>query len=61
MSGRSNAVGYGDPQGELSLRQTIAEYLATARGILCDAGQIVVTAGSEQTLEFMLGQVRRGR
>lgn len=52
-----NAVGYGDPQGELALRQTIVEYLAAARGILCDASQIVVTAGSELTLEFMLSQV----
>lgn len=52
-----NAVGYGDPQGELSLRQTIAEYLGTSRGIICNASQIVVTAGSEQTLEFMLRQV----
>ncbi len=54
-----NAIGYGDPQGELSLRQTIVDYLATARGILCDASQIVVTAGSELTLEYMLGQVGR--
>jgi GntR family transcriptional regulator / MocR family aminotransferase len=52
-----NAVGYGDPQGEYSLRQTIAEYLATARGIRCDADQIVVSAGSELTLEFVLRQV----
>ncbi len=52
-----NAVGYGDPQGELPLRRAIAEYLAAARGILCDASQIVVLAGSEQSLEFMLGHV----
>jgi GntR family transcriptional regulator / MocR family aminotransferase len=52
-----NAVGYGDPQGELSLRQTIADYLATARGILCDADQIIITAGTELTLEYVLGQV----
>jgi GntR family transcriptional regulator/MocR family aminotransferase len=51
------AVGYGDPQGELPLRQAIADYLAAARGILCDASQIVVMAGSEQSLEFVLGQV----
>jgi GntR family transcriptional regulator/MocR family aminotransferase len=54
-----NAIGYGDPQGELSLRESIAAYLSTARGILCDASQIVVTAGSELTLEYMLGQVAR--
>jgi GntR family transcriptional regulator / MocR family aminotransferase len=52
-----NAVGYGDPQGELPLRRTIAEYLATARGILCDPSQIVVTAGSELTVECVLRQV----
>ena len=52
-----NAVGYGDPQGELALRQTIAEYLATSRGILCDADQIVVMAGSVQSLDFMIGQI----
>lgn len=52
-----NAVGYGDPQGEHSLRRSIAEYLATARGILCDADQIVVSAGTELTLEYVLGQV----
>ena len=52
-----NAIGYGDPQGELALRQTIAEYLATARGIRCSAGQILVMAGSEQSLEFMVRQV----
>ncbi len=52
-----NAIGYGEPQGELPLRQAIAEYLANSRGILCNAGQIVVMAGSEQSLEFMIGQV----
>ena len=52
-----NAVGYGDPQGELVLRQTIAEYLGTSRGILCDASQIIVLAGSEQSFEFMVQQV----
>jgi GntR family transcriptional regulator / MocR family aminotransferase len=52
-----SAVGYGDPQGEPALRSMIADYLASARGILCDPGQIVVTAGTEQTLENMLRQV----
>lgn len=52
-----NAIGYGDPQGELTLRETIAEYLASARGIACDASQIIVMAGSEQSLEFVLAEV----
>jgi GntR family transcriptional regulator / MocR family aminotransferase len=52
-----SALGYGDPQGEPALRKMIAGYLATARGILCDPDQVVVTAGTEQTLENMLRQV----
>src|SRR5690606_40790878 len=52
-----NAIGYGEPQGEAVLRRTIADYLATARGIACSAEQIVVLAGSEQSLEFMIGQI----
>jgi GntR family transcriptional regulator/MocR family aminotransferase len=52
-----NAVGYGDPQGELPLRQAVADYLATTRGLVCDAGQIIVSAGSELTLQFVLRQV----
>jgi len=54
-----NAVAYGDPQGELVLRETIAEYLGAARGIRCDAKQIVVLAGSEHSLDFMLKHVAR--
>jgi GntR family transcriptional regulator/MocR family aminotransferase len=52
-----NAIGYGEPQGELTLRRAIAEYLANSRGILCSPGQILVMAGSEQSLEFMIRQV----
>lgn len=52
-----NAVGYGDPQGELPLRRTIAEYLATTRGLSCDPDQIIVMAGSVQSAEFVLAQV----
>lgn len=52
-----NAIGYGEPQGEQELRQTIADYLATARGISCSPEQIVVMAGSEQSLEFMIGHI----
>lgn len=55
-----NALGYGDPQGELLLRRAIAEYLAAARGIVCNPGQIVVTSGSEQTIAFAAAQAARG-
>jgi GntR family transcriptional regulator/MocR family aminotransferase len=52
-----NALGYGDPQGELALREAICEYLATARGIVCTPGQVVVMSGTEQTLTFAAGQL----
>lgn len=39
-------LGYGDPAGELSLREAIARHLALSRGIDCDASQIVITEGA---------------
>src|SRR5690606_18200065 len=47
-----NALSYGDPQGELPLREAIAEYLGVARGIVCSPGQVIVVSGSEHTLAF---------
>ena len=33
---------YGDPQGELELRNYMATYLYEARGVQCSADQIVI-------------------
>jgi GntR family transcriptional regulator/MocR family aminotransferase len=52
-----NVLGYGDPQGELPLRESVAQYLAESRGIVCTPGQIVITSGTEQTIEFLAGQL----
>ncbi len=52
-----NAIGYGDPQGELSLREAVVEYLAVARGIVCRPRQVVVMSGSEQIMAFAARQV----
>lgn len=46
----------GDPQGELSLREAVREYLHTARGVNCRPEQIIVGAGSEYLL-MLLAQV----
>jgi GntR family transcriptional regulator/MocR family aminotransferase len=51
-----NALGYGDPQGELLLREAVKEYLATARGILCQPEQIIVMSGTEQIVAFAASQ-----
>jgi GntR family transcriptional regulator/MocR family aminotransferase len=37
--------------GYLPLRQTIAEYVRTTRGIKCDARQILVVAGAQQGMD----------
>ncbi|MEP7314982.1 MAG: PLP-dependent aminotransferase family protein, partial [Pseudomonadota bacterium] len=52
-----NVIGYGDPLGELALREAIVEYLGAARGIVCRPEQIVVISGSAQTLAFILQHV----
>ena len=45
---------YGDPRGGLALRQAIAAYLRSARGVRCDAEQIIVTSGSQQGLDLLI-------
>jgi GntR family transcriptional regulator / MocR family aminotransferase len=44
------AMDYGDPEGFPALREALAHYLGLARGIKCQAEQIIVTASSEQTI-----------
>lgn len=45
-------LGYGEAAGYGPLRETIAEYLRTARGVRCDASQVIVVAGSQQGLSL---------
>ncbi|MEO8368951.1 MAG: PLP-dependent aminotransferase family protein [Candidatus Solibacter sp.] len=45
--------GQGDARGYLPLRKAIAEYIGAARGVRCDADQIIVTAGAQQGLDLM--------
>ena len=45
---------YGDPRGGLGLREAIAAYLRSARGVRCEARQIVVTSGAQQGLDLMI-------
>ena len=44
--------GQGDAAGYLPLRRAIAEYLGAARGVSCDAAQIIVTSGAQQALDL---------
>jgi GntR family transcriptional regulator / MocR family aminotransferase len=47
---RPSQMLYGDPMGGLRFRETLAAYLRTSRGVRCEAGQILVTSGSQHAL-----------
>ncbi|WP_105385124.1 MocR-like pyridoxine biosynthesis transcription factor PdxR [Neorhizobium alkalisoli] len=49
---RRERLGYGHPAGSLHLRQALQGYLWRARGIRCDAEQIVVVNGSQQAVDL---------
>ncbi|MGH6827658.1 MAG: PLP-dependent aminotransferase family protein [Rhizomicrobium sp.] len=48
------ALAYSGPMGYLPFRETIAEYLGTARAVDCDASQVMVVAGSQQGLSIIV-------
>jgi GntR family transcriptional regulator / MocR family aminotransferase len=43
---------YGDPLGLEHLRQTIAAYVRTARGVRCETDQVMIVSGAQQALEI---------
>ena len=47
-----DALGYAAPAGHLPLRDALAEYLRRARGLHCDAEQIVIVNGSQQAIDL---------
>ncbi|HEY3772002.1 MAG TPA: PLP-dependent aminotransferase family protein [Solirubrobacteraceae bacterium] len=47
-----DAVGYGDPRGEPSLREALADHLRRARGAAADAEHLVVCTGFRQGLSL---------
>jgi GntR family transcriptional regulator/MocR family aminotransferase len=42
-----------DPLGYLPLRQAMAEYLSTSRGVTCIAEQIAIVSGLQEALDFV--------
>lgn len=44
---------YGDPQGELLLRERVADYVNRSRGCHCNADQIAIVNGSQQALDII--------
>lgn len=45
-------VAYGEAAGYRRLREAIAAYVTSARAVRCDAGQVLITAGSQQGLDL---------
>ncbi|MBV2132477.1 PLP-dependent aminotransferase family protein [Pseudomonas sp. MAP12] len=45
-------LGYGDPAGEPALRELVAAYLRSSRGLHCDPAQIVITCGAQQGISL---------
>jgi GntR family transcriptional regulator/MocR family aminotransferase len=43
---------YGSPAGATELREAIAAYLQRARGVVCDADQVIVVNGFQQALDL---------
>jgi GntR family transcriptional regulator/MocR family aminotransferase len=43
---------YAEPEGDAALRRALQRYLARARGLRCDAAQIVVVQGSQQAIDL---------
>ncbi|MFI2209367.1 PLP-dependent aminotransferase family protein [Streptomyces sp. NPDC020141] len=52
-------LGYGDPRGTPALRLAVANWIARNRGIRADPGDVLIVAGTAQTLS-LLGRVLRG-
>lgn len=48
----ARSLDYGDPMGLKDLREAIAIHLRTARGVRCEARQIMIVSGSQQGLDM---------
>ncbi len=49
---RPSDLRYGDVMGSEALREVIAVYLRTSRGVRCEADQIMIVSGSQQALDI---------
>jgi len=48
----TKSLDYADPMGFEGLREAVASYLRTARGVRCEAEQIMIVSGSQQALDI---------
>lgn len=50
---RQDTAQYLSPTGHQPLREAVAQWLLVSRGIRCDAGQVLVTSGSQQAIDLV--------
>ena len=50
-----NIATYGQAQGEIKLRETLAKYSYEARGVIAAPEQIIIGAGVQSLLEILIG------
>jgi GntR family transcriptional regulator/MocR family aminotransferase len=53
------ALGYGDPSGQLRLREVLSSYLRRVRGAVADPERIVICAGFAQAVNLLFAALRR--
>ena len=53
------SLGYGDPRGEVALREVLAGDPRRVRGAVADPGRIVICSGFAQGLNLILGALAR--
>lgn len=46
-------LGYGEPAGLRNLRSAVASHLKSARGVICEYEQIIITNGAQQALDLI--------
>jgi GntR family transcriptional regulator / MocR family aminotransferase len=49
----SDLLAHGDPLGFPALRAALAEHVSRSRGVRCDADHVVVTSGTQHSLDLM--------
>src|SRR5215468_9936829 len=54
-------MAYPDPAGYAPLREAIAGYLATSRGVRCSAEQVLITSGYQDALNLVAGVLLQRR
>ena len=54
----SSALDYGEPRGDVGLRELLADELGRTRGVICDPDHVIVVQGATQGVDLALRALR---